>query len=53
MPVIRMTAAEREGYVRWWLERSGLTAQQVRAIATGIWSDRVFEAQAPSGQRSD
>ncbi len=42
----RMTAAERERYVRWWLERSGLTARQVRAIATGIWSDRVIDAQA-------
>ena len=46
VPEIRMTAVERERYVRWWLERSGLTARQLREIATGIWSDRVMDAQA-------
>ena len=46
LPDTRMTTVERERYVRWWLERSGLTAREVREIATGIWSDRVIAAQA-------
>ena len=38
---ITMTTDERRSYVRWWIERSGLTPAQVREIATGIWSDRL------------
>lgn len=44
---VRMTVLERERYVRWWIERSGLTARQLRQIATGIWSDRVLEEERP------
>jgi len=31
--------AEREQYVRWWVERSGLSKRQLRTIATAIWAD--------------
>jgi hypothetical protein len=37
----RMTERERKRYVHWWLRQSGLTARELRRIATGIWSDRV------------
>jgi hypothetical protein len=30
---------ERERYVRWWIERSGLSERQLRTIATAIWAD--------------
>ena len=40
---INMTTDERRSYVRWWLERSGLTPDQVREVATGIWSDRLVD----------
>jgi hypothetical protein len=40
---INMTTEERHCYVRWWIERSGLTPAQVREIATGIWSDRLVD----------
>jgi hypothetical protein len=40
---INMTTEERHSYVRWWLERSGLTPDQVREVATGIWSDRLVD----------
>jgi hypothetical protein len=38
---INMTIHERRSYVRWWIESSGLTPDQIREVATGIWSDRV------------
>ena len=31
-----MTAAERERYRRWWLEESGLSVDELYAIATGL-----------------
>ena len=40
---VNLTTDERHSYVRWWLDRSGLTPQQVREIATGIWSDRLVD----------
>jgi hypothetical protein len=40
---INMTTDERHSYVRWWIERSGLTPAQIREIATGIWSDRLVD----------
>ena len=40
---INMTTDERRSYMRWWLERSGLTPDQVREVATGIWSDQRVE----------
>ena len=40
---VNMTTEERRSYVRWWIERSGLTPAQVREIATRIWSDRVLD----------
>jgi hypothetical protein len=40
---INMTTDERRSYMRWWLERSGLTPDQVREVATGIWSDRLVD----------
>ena len=40
-----MTPKLRAHYVRWWLERSGLTPAELREIATGVWADRVFEAE--------
>jgi hypothetical protein len=43
MAIVRMTAAERQRYVYWWVRHSGLTARQLRQIATGIWSDRLLD----------
>ena len=40
---ISMTTDERRTYVRWWLERSGLTPTQVRELESGIWSDRPLD----------
>ena len=34
---VQMTTRERARYVRWWIERSGLTAAELREIATGVW----------------
>jgi hypothetical protein len=31
-----MTEAERARYRRWWLEESGLSRDEVRAIAVGL-----------------
>jgi hypothetical protein len=36
--LIRMSVAERERYVRWWIEKSGLTLGQLREIAGAVWS---------------
>ena len=44
----RMTASERKRYVYWWLKQSGLTPRELRRIATGIWSDRVFDETSSS-----
>jgi hypothetical protein len=41
---IKMTLVERRYYVRWWIERSGLTREQLRQIATGMWSGSSVEA---------
>ena len=40
---INMTVDERRSYVRWWIERSGLTPAQVREVASGIWLDRLVD----------
>lgn len=40
---ITLTVEERRLYVRWWINRSGLTPTQLRQIATGIWADRPSE----------
>ena len=45
---ISMTVDERRSYVRWWLERSGLTPAQVREVASGIWLDRVVDVTGGS-----
>ena len=42
---VEMTPRLRAHYVRWWIERSGLTRTELREIATGVWADRVFEAE--------
>ena len=34
---------ERERYVRWWINCSGLTKDELRRLATGMWSDRFPE----------
>ena len=34
-----MSVAERERYVRWWIEESGLTLVQLRDVAGAVWSD--------------
>jgi len=48
--IAAMTPSEREQYVRWWKERSGLKPQELRRIATGIWSDHIPLA-SPSSRR--
>ena len=41
--LVRMTAAERQRYVNWWVKHSGLTPRQLRQIATAIWTDRLLD----------
>ena len=36
-----LSLAEREQYVRWWREQSGLSEQELSEIATGVWADRL------------
>ena len=38
--LIKMTVAERERYIRWWIEESGLTLVQLREVAGVIWAGR-------------
>ena len=40
---VDLSPRERERYVRWWREYSGLTSDELRRIATGIWSDRLLD----------
>jgi len=48
--LIRMTPAERQRYVDWWTKQSGLSARQLRQIATAIWTDRLLdESVHPAG----
>ena len=49
---VHMTTRERARYVRWWIERSGLTAVELREIATGVWADRVFDDARSVGRAS-
>jgi hypothetical protein len=37
--LVRMTVAERERYVRWWIEESGLTPTELREVAGAVWVD--------------
>jgi hypothetical protein len=37
--LIKMTVAERERYVRWWIEESGLTRVQLRDVAGAVWAE--------------
>lgn len=37
--LIKMSVAERERYVRWWIEESGLTPVQLRDVAGALWSE--------------
>ena len=48
-----MTPQQRARYVRWWIEVSGLTAAELREIATGIWADRVFDEAHNLGRTSE
>jgi len=41
--LIKMSVAERERLVRWWLEESGLTRAQLREVAGAMWTDRERE----------
>ena len=43
--LIKMSVAERERYVRWWIEESGLTPVQLRQVAGVIWAghDELFD----------
>jgi hypothetical protein len=38
-PEYRLTDVERERYRRWWIERSGLTIEELREIATAFGGD--------------
>jgi hypothetical protein len=40
---IRLSIAERDRYVRWWLESSGLSRAQLRAIASALFNERPDE----------
>jgi hypothetical protein len=37
--LIKMTVAERERYVRWWIEESGLTLVELRDVAGSFWPE--------------
>ena len=50
---VQMTPRQRARYVRWWTELSGLTAAELREIATGIWADRVFDEAHNLGRTSE
>jgi hypothetical protein len=40
-----MTVTERERYVRWWIEESGLTLAQLREVAGAVWTDGEKESR--------
>jgi len=50
---VRMTAAERQRYVHWWVRHSGLTTRQLRQIATAIWTDRLLDESTHGLHRRD
>ena len=45
--LIRMTVAERERYVRWWIEESGLTLVQLREVAGAVWDENAWPDVPP------
>lgn len=47
--LITMSVAERERYVRWWIEDSGLTLDQLRDVAGGVWSEHDGAGDSGSG----
>ena len=36
--LVRMSVSERERYVRWWIEESGLSLAQLREMAGAVWA---------------
>jgi len=48
--LIKMSVTERERYVRWWLEESGLTRAQLRDVAGAMWST---DHEADPGEKDD
>jgi hypothetical protein len=48
---IQLRPWERKRYARWWVEQSGLPLQELRDIATAIWSGR--ELGEPEDPRHD
>jgi hypothetical protein len=38
-----MTPVERQRYVRWWIQKSGLTRHELRQMATALWTDRLMD----------
>ena len=46
--MIRMSVAERERYVRWWVVESGLSSNQLRAVAAAIWGDAATRVALPN-----
>jgi hypothetical protein len=41
--LIMMSVTERERYVRWWIEESGLTLAQLREVAGAVWAEHGSE----------
>jgi hypothetical protein len=37
--IARMSIAEREDYVRWWMEESGLEPSELRRMAMAVWGE--------------
>jgi hypothetical protein len=35
--LVQMTIDERERYMRWWIEESGLTLLELREVAGAVW----------------
>jgi hypothetical protein len=50
--LIKMSVAERERYVRWWIEESGLTPVQLRDVAGAVWSEDGESRTADVGART-
>jgi hypothetical protein len=49
---LRATAAEREHFVRWWIEESGLSDREIQFIAAAIWGEGPSSRAVAVGGRS-
>jgi hypothetical protein len=52
--IARMSIAERQRYVRWWMDESGLAPGELRRLALAVWGDRehASDGAVPDRRRS-